>query len=96
MKYLTLATKLAAGIALVWFGFINVHMEMLRSTPSNVRIGLFVGIGLLGALVMPSIGDAIAQAAKNGIALGSLGRRAYDGKGVTVTADTPADKGGAA
>jgi hypothetical protein len=84
VKYCILTAKVILGAALVWFAFVNVHTEMLRTDPSNVRVGLFVAIGFLGTLVMPSIGDAIEHAAKNGIALGQLGRRAYDGKAVEL------------
>lgn len=78
VSLVTLAAKVSIGLALLSFAFANVHEEMRRPGPSTVRVVLFVVLGLVGALVMPSIGDAVYAAGLRAVSLGQYGRRAYD------------------
>jgi hypothetical protein len=83
---ITVSGKLIIGALLMWFGFWNVHIEMMRASgPSNVTVFVFLGLGLLGALIFPSMGDWIVAAARKGIDTARYGRRAYDN-----TPETPA------
>lgn len=70
--------KLLAGLALIYFGGTNVHVEMHRATPSTARTVFFACIALLGMLVVPSLADWIIAKAKLGADVIVYGRRAYD------------------
>lgn len=77
--FATIFTSLV-GLSLAVFGFGTAFEEAHKASPSLWIGGAFFALGLIGTLMTPFVGDKVAAAAKEGISLGSLGRRAYDGK----------------
>ena len=89
-RILTLMASAIFGLCFSVFGFGTAYLEVHKSSPNIWIAGAFFALGLLGTLMTPFLGDRVASAAKQGIALGAFGRRAYD-ENVTRHTDPPKD-----
>jgi hypothetical protein len=78
-RLLTLIASTMIGLVFSAFGFGTSFLEVHKPSPNIWIAGAFFALGLIGTLMTPFVGDALATAARKGIALGSFGRRAYDG-----------------
>ena len=83
-RILTLVASAMIGLAFSAFGFGTSFLEVHKPSPNIWIAGAFFVLGLVGTLMTPFVGDALAAAAKKGIALGTFGRRAYDGADAKV------------
>ena len=97
MKYLTTILTSIVGLSLAVFGFGTAFMEVHKAAPDHWIAGAFFLLGIVGTLMTPYVGGQAAAAVKQGIQLGTFGRREYDNAHVAGTIapkDPPA--GGAA
>lgn len=92
MKFLIYVRAALAFVAQAVLGLVIIaycgdllHHEFFSPTRSLIMCGVLGAGMLLGGLLMPYAGGWITTAARRGIALGQLGRRAYDNKGLVIT-----------
>jgi hypothetical protein len=91
-----LVIQTIAGLALMSWGGLNAHWELHRNPRSVTLILVFIGILILGALVLPSIGAVLLAAAKGGIdvadpLLPHFGRREAAGEVSVAPKSAPTD-----
>ena len=78
MKYITTILTSIVGLSLAVFGFGTAFMEVHKATSDHWVAGAFFVLGIVGTLMTPYVGGQAAAAVKQGIQLGTFGRRAYD------------------
>ncbi len=79
-KYFGIVTQTIFGLFLLGFGALFLYREQTHGHVDGFHLLSYVGMIVLGGLILPTIGPAITNAALRGAGVVSLGRRAYDGK----------------